>query len=93
MVVPVLPAFAAQWGAGAFGIGLLVAAPSLARLVLNNTAGRMVDSRGRVPMMVGGALIAVGQTVILPAQPPRPLVGVSIVMERERQQNDSLANG
>ena len=32
------------------------------------------------------------RTVIL-LHPPLPLVGVSIVMERERQQNDSLVNG
>ena len=37
--------------------------------------------------------LAVGETVIL-LHPPRPLVvSVSIRMERERQQNDSLANG
>ena len=36
--------------------------------------------------------VAVGETVIL-LHPPLPLVGVSIAMERERQQNDSLANG
>ena len=36
--------------------------------------------------------IAVDETVIL-LHPPLPLVGVSIVMERERQQNDSLVNG
>ena len=36
--------------------------------------------------------VAVGETVIL-LQPPLPLVGVSMAMERERQQNDSLANG
>ena len=39
-----------------------------------------------------GAALAVGETVILP-HPPRPLVGVSIGMERECQQNDSLADG
>ena len=38
------------------------------------------------------ALVAVGETVIL-LHPLLPLVGVSIVMERERQQNDSLADG
>ena len=38
------------------------------------------------------ALIAVGETVFL-LHPLLPLVGVSIWMERERQQNDSLANG
>ena len=36
--------------------------------------------------------IAVSETVIL-LHPPLPLVGVSIAMERERQQNDSLADG
>ena len=36
--------------------------------------------------------LAVGETVIL-LHPPLPLVLVSIWMERERQQNDSLANG
>ena len=38
------------------------------------------------------AWLAVGETVIL-LHPPLPLLGVSIVMERERQQNDSLARG
>ena len=36
------------------------------------------------------ATSAVDETVIL-LHPPLPSVGVSIVMERERQQNDSLA--
>ena len=38
------------------------------------------------------AAVAVGETVIL-LHPPPPLVGVSVAMERERQQNDSLADG
>ena len=33
-----------------------------------------------------------GETVTL-LHPPLPMVGVSIVMEREREQNDSLADG
>ena len=40
----------------------------------------------------GLAGLAIGETVIL-LHPPLPLVGVSIAMERDRQQNDSLANG
>ena len=36
--------------------------------------------------------IAVGVTVIL-LTPHLPVLGVSIALERERQQNDSLANG
>ena len=39
-----------------------------------------------------GAPAAPDETVIL-LHPPLPLVGLSIAMERERQQNDSLANG
>ena len=38
------------------------------------------------------ARLAVGETVIL-LHPPLPLVGVSIETMRERQQNDSLADG
>ena len=37
-------------------------------------------------------VVAVDETAIL-LHPPQPLVGASIVMERERQQNDSLVNG
>ena len=44
------------------------------------------------PGRPGMARIAVDETVIL-LHSPLPLVGVSIVMERERQQNDSLVNG
>ena len=36
--------------------------------------------------------LAVDETVIL-LHPPLPVAGVSIVMERERQQNDSLVDG
>ena len=38
------------------------------------------------------ATVAIGETVILLTS-PLPLVGVSIVMERGCQQNDSLADG
>ena len=63
------------------GIGLLAGDLVSDRLFLRNHVGR----RRLV-------LLAVGETVIL-LHPPLPLVGVSIAMERERQQNDSLANG
>ena len=50
----------------------------------------------RIPPAIGrGARVrslAVGETVIL-LHPPLPLVGVSTVMKRERQQNDSLVRG
>ena len=44
--------------------------------------------RGLGPLSADGAF---PQTVIL-LHPPLPVLGVSIVMERERQQNDSLAD-
>ena len=48
-----------------------------------------VEEGGAAPM---AAPLAPDETVILP-HPPLPLAGVSIVMERERQQNGSLVNG
>ena len=47
---------------------------------------------GLAEEVVDAVGIAVGETVIL-LHPTLPLAGVSIAMERERQQNDSLANG
>ena len=44
------------------------------------------------PTRQGGPSLAVDETVIL-LHPPLPLAGVSIVMERERQHDDSLVNG
>ena len=42
---------------------------------------------------VRGSGLAIDETVILPHPPLLLVVGVSLGMERERQQNDSLANG
>ena len=39
------------------------------------------------------ARAAVGESHVIPLHPPLPLVRVSIAMERERQQNGSLADG
>ena len=52
--------------------------------------GKMAVERVRhiAPCLVG-VQVAIDETVIL-LHPPLPLVGVSIVMERECQQNDSL---
>jgi len=58
VVIPALPALSEQLGFGAFGIGLLLAAPNLARVLCNLPAGALVDRLGRVPGMVGGELLA-----------------------------------
>ena len=53
----------------------------------------MVKVWGTAGRGIGGLVaLAVDETVIL-LHPPVPLVGVSIVMGRERQQTDSLVNG
>ena len=65
------------------------------RMTVSPSARVTAGHRARV---AGGAAehvalwIAVGETVIL-LHPPLPSAGVSIAMERERQHNDSLANG
>ena len=89
MVVPVLPYFAEGiGGVGATGVGLIVAVPSLATLLLNVPCGRLsvgvlCDTKGRVPMMVGGsALTSIGNVLtglsisMFHLLPARLLVGV-----------------
>ena len=65
------------------------------------TAGRFRAPPKVPPGVVSGSwrrevlsrmFLAIGETVIL-LQPLLPLLGVSIGKERERQQNDCLANG
>ena len=55
-VVPVLPILATEMGLGATGIGMLMAAPAVARLALNLPYGRMADTIGRKPLMRWGTL-------------------------------------
>ncbi len=44
-------------GLGATGIGVLIAAPAMARLVLNIPLGKLCDSVGRKPLMRYGTLV------------------------------------
>lgn len=62
-MVPVIPLFVAQVGndMGSLGVGLVMAAPSAAMMVLNVPLGRLCDTTGRKPLMyLGTALTAVG---------------------------------
>lgn len=62
-MVPVLPLFAREMGGhlGATGVGLIIAAPSITRLVCNLPFGMLADKIGRKPLMwVGTGLTAVG---------------------------------
>ena len=58
VVIPALPVLSQELGFGATGVGLLLAAPSLARVVCNLPAGALVDSFGRVPCMIIGEMFA-----------------------------------
>eukprot|EP00667_Euglena_gracilis_P005833 EG_transcript_5875 len=58
VVLPAFPMLAADIGMGAAGVSLLIAVPSAARLMLNLPLGRVADTRGRVPLMVAGELLA-----------------------------------
>ena len=63
-IVPVLPLFASQFAeasggyiGGATGLGMIIAAPSAARLCLNLPLGRLTDTIGRKPLMVAGTFL------------------------------------
>lgn len=58
VVIPALPVLSQELGFGATGVGLLLAAPSLARVMFNLPAGALVDSFGRVPCMIAGEMFA-----------------------------------
>ena len=60
--------------------------------LLTDIADHGLPLMGHAAALEVPARVAVDETVIL-LHPALPLVGVSIVMERERQQNDSLVNG
>jgi DHA1 family multidrug resistance protein-like MFS transporter len=56
IVVPLLPVYAHQLGAGGFGIGLIFGAFSLSRTVFLPFFGKWSDQRGRKPFIVAGLL-------------------------------------
>lgn len=69
-VVPVLPILGQEMGLGATGLGILISAPSAARLGLNIPLGRLADTVGRKPLMQWGtccaALGAAGTGLTMP---------------------------
>ena len=65
--------------------------PAACRRVLDVGGVAWADELGRL-FALGGRSLAVGETVIL-LHPPLPVVGVSIAMGMDCQQNDSLADG
>ncbi|MET0772144.1 MAG: MFS transporter [Candidatus Limnocylindrales bacterium] len=61
MSIPVTPLFAAgPLGADVVGVGIAVGAFAISALLLRPWAGRLSDTRGRRPLLVGGALLYAG---------------------------------
>lgn len=56
IVVPLLPVYARQLGAGGFAIGLIFGAFSISRTFLIPFFGRLSDRKGRKPVIVPGML-------------------------------------
>ncbi|KOO25758.1 tubulin-tyrosine ligase family protein [Chrysochromulina tobinii] len=82
MIIPMLPAYAAQIGMTSSGVGLIVAMPSVARLVLNLPLGSLIDTIGRKPLLIIGTTVeAIGvlgtafASSLATMLPPRLLVG------------------
>lgn len=57
VIIPVLPQFAAQLGAGGFALGVITAAFSLSRGLLQPLVGDWSDRRGRKRFIVMGLII------------------------------------
>ena len=57
MIIPVLPLFASSAGLGSSGVGLIIAMPAAAKLLLNLPVGHLVDTIGRKPPLIAGVVI------------------------------------
>jgi len=64
MIVPLLPYYATEFGAGATTVGLLISAFSLAQLAVAPLWGRLSDGRGRRPAILAGLLITAGAYIL-----------------------------
>lgn len=57
MVIPLLPYYATDFGAGATMVGVLISAFSIAQLIVAPTWGRFSDRYGRRPAILAGLLL------------------------------------
>jgi len=83
MLITILPLYAQTLGFGALGVGLIIAVPQLAKLLLNLPVGHLVDVVGRKPPLVLGTLLdgigqllTAGASTISSLVPARLVVGV-----------------
>ena len=61
-IIPVLPGLSDSLSLGAMGVGIILSAPAVARVLLNVQMGRLADEIGRRPLLVVGTVIAAAGT-------------------------------
>ncbi|MDH3329345.1 MAG: MFS transporter, partial [Desulfobulbaceae bacterium] len=66
IIVPVMPVFAVSLGAGGLALGMIIAAFSLTRAILQPVVGNLSDRLGRKGFLVSGLLIYSLVGIILP---------------------------
>lgn len=66
IIVPVMPVFAQELGAGGLGLGMVIAAFSVTRGVLQPIIGNVSDRLGRKGFLMAGLLIYGGVGLIIP---------------------------
>lgn len=66
IIVPIMPVFAAELGAGGFWLGMIIASFSLARALFQPITGNYSDRFGRKPFMLTGLAIYALVGVCLP---------------------------
>jgi MFS family permease len=64
MIVPLLPYYATDFGAGAATVGLLISAFSIAQLAVAPLWGRLSDGYGRRPAILAGLLITAAAYIV-----------------------------
>ena len=57
LITPVLPLYADSFGLGPSLIGLVIGVYGLARFLVSVPAGRLAETRGRRPVLIGGTLL------------------------------------
>jgi predicted MFS family arabinose efflux permease len=66
MRVPILPLYAAAHGASATGVGLIIGAHMAVAALGSIPLGRASDVWGRRPLLLGGMVLGVGTSLLLP---------------------------
>src|SRR6185436_10838328 len=81
MILPLLPFYARELGASATVVGLLIAAFSLAQLVVAPVWGRLSDRYGRRPAILAGLLVTSVAYVLFAFAGALPLLLLSRVIQ------------